>query len=55
MALPPLRIDVAILLLLVVAGALLLVAVRVRRRRRQPRHGIRVDLVGTGHGDDHPA
>jgi len=48
---PPLRIDVAILLLFLVAGALALVALRTRRQRRRPPHGIRVDLVG---GDKPP-
>lgn len=43
---PPLRVDVAILLLLLVAAVLGLVALKTRRRRRHPPHGIRVDLVG---------
>ena len=44
---PPLRVDVALLLLLILAGALAYGLLRARRRRRRPR-GIHVDLV---HGD----
>ena len=46
---PPLRVDVAILMLLLAATGLLVIAVRMRRRRRRPPHGIRVDLVGGTH------
>lgn len=42
---PPLRVDVAILLLLILAGALVYGLLQARRRRRRP-HGIHVDLVG---------
>ena len=51
---PPLRVDVAILVLLVAAGALILAAVRMLRRRRRPRHGIHVDLVGAAGGERRP-
>jgi membrane protein implicated in regulation of membrane protease activity len=49
---PPLRVDVAILLMLVAAGALIIAARRMRRRRRRPPPGIRVDLVGAAGGEE---
>ena len=42
---PPLRVDIAILVLLAVAAGLIFVLLQAVRRRRPP-HGIRVDLVG---------
>jgi hypothetical protein len=46
--LPPLRVDVALLILLLAVAGLIVLSLRIYRRRRRPPRGIHVDLVGGG-------